>query len=427
MRALRIPLPWFVTVVAVAAVGGVTFGAFREIPRILFGRPSFAQSVTKDDSTYYRLKVKLAYKGEPQDFDIVVGCNVRQINYKDGGSTYEVGLMPTVFGRRMNDGKLLVVRPPSACRGETTANGQVPPDLLPVVVVYDNADRLDFGIAYLSEDAYENPRSVLKFGGATITKSTRAEFDEFRRTQTNAVRRELYHSALDSDQLLAQLGLPRVARTWAHVCEGYKRFRISEELRPLVRSHWPEGAPKYWQASTFEVEREIGRAILGSSLRSDRPDDTPHSAGQFGPIPENEANYGLPSRAGGGVIHLVPTARTTRFPPAYYPAANDYRLDQWPADRKEWPGYVASRGKLSDTNISVDGRRSKGFAYCYVTLFPSSEIAPQVVGRRIVGRVDGQEIDSQRASLTAPDWIFERDEYVFFFFRFYLESTRGDV
>ena len=132
--------------------------------------------------------MKLAYKGEPQDFNIVVGCNVREIFYKEGGSTYEAGLIPSVFGRRMNDGRGLVVRPPRACRGETTANGQVEPDLLPVIVVYDNADTLDFGIAYLSEDAYESPLSVLKFGGASIEAATRADFDKFRREQTNSLR-----------------------------------------------------------------------------------------------------------------------------------------------------------------------------------------------------------------------------------------------
>jgi hypothetical protein len=91
--------------------------------------------------------------------------------------------VPTVFGRRMSDGKGLVIRPPTACRGETNANGEVQPDLLPIIVVLDEADILDFGIVYLSEDAYESPLSAPKFSGATIEKATRAEFDKFRRTQ----------------------------------------------------------------------------------------------------------------------------------------------------------------------------------------------------------------------------------------------------
>ena len=68
-----------------------------------------------DHGTYFRLKVDVTYNGEPQHFDIVVGCNVLDIGYKDGSSTHEVGLVPTVYGRRMGDGKGLVVRPPDAC------------------------------------------------------------------------------------------------------------------------------------------------------------------------------------------------------------------------------------------------------------------------------------------------------------------------
>ncbi len=43
----------------------------------------FVKSIEQDHGTYYRLKVKLAYWGTPQDFDIVVGCNLRQTNYEN--------------------------------------------------------------------------------------------------------------------------------------------------------------------------------------------------------------------------------------------------------------------------------------------------------------------------------------------------------
>jgi len=266
MRRLLPGLPWLSAITAVVIVVGGFLAARSETVQALLGRWSFVKSVTNDNSTYYRLKVKLAYKGEPQDFDIVVGCNVHQIIYKDNSRTYEAGLIPTVFGRRMSDGKALVVRPPKACRGETTANGRVQPDLLPLIIVYDNADALEFGIAYLSEDAYTSPLSVLKFGGATIEEATRSDFDHFRKTQANAVRRELYHSALDSDQLLRQLQLKRGPRTWAHVCEGYERYLLGDGGRSLLREHWPEGQPKYWQAS-YAVEDALGKWSSIGELR----------------------------------------------------------------------------------------------------------------------------------------------------------------
>src|SRR5579863_4883630 len=233
---------------------GAFLGLRSELGQALLRHWSYVQSIVDDHGTYYRLKVKLTYWGVPEDFDIVVGCNVHIINYKGGGgSTYEVGLVPTVFGRRMYDGKALVVRPPSACRGETTANGKVQPDLLPLIVVYDNADTLDFGIAYLSEDAYESPLSVLTFGGATIEKATRAEFDEFRRTQTNVVTRELYHSTMGDYR---QQGLKYVEGRFAYTCEGYTRYRLPDEIRTLSTKYWPEDRPEYWQ-STLAGEQAI--------------------------------------------------------------------------------------------------------------------------------------------------------------------------
>ena len=133
----------------------------------------------------------------------------------------------TVFGRRMSDGKGLVVRPPDACQGQTTANGKVQPDLLPVVVVYENAETLDFGIAYLSEDAYESPLSVLKFGGATIEKATRPSLMRFRRAQKNLITRAYLLDRGAGADVLKQMGYrPEVPSVGRHV-RSYERFRLS--------------------------------------------------------------------------------------------------------------------------------------------------------------------------------------------------------
>lgn len=139
-------------------------------PQLLFGLLSFTKSVKvsapgQDRSYYYRFKANFAYKGEPLDFDIVVGCNVRITTYKDNDRTVDVGVAPMAFGLKMKDGHGVVIRPPQACKGETTENGNVPRDLLPLVVTYENAEAPWSGIAYASEDAYESPLSELKFFG----------------------------------------------------------------------------------------------------------------------------------------------------------------------------------------------------------------------------------------------------------------------
>lgn len=417
---------WLLAVAAMSIFAVLLFAAFTT---------THAQHVAskQDRTTYYRLKVKLAYKGEPQDFDIVVGCNVREIFYKEGGSTYEAGLIPTVFGRRMSDGNGLVARPPNACRGETTANGRVQPDLLPLVVVYDNADALDFGIAYLSEDAYESPLSVLKFGGATIEKATRAEFDKFRRTQANLVTRELYHSTTGAYR---ELKLTKVDGRFAYACVAYGRFRIPEAARAIVRSHWPETQPRYWQPDTYEVQSKLEAAVMPRhytypdtyKIETDRPGDVPRSTLSFRPGSDEPVDFGLPTRTGGGQVF----EKRGGAPRAYYPAANDYRMDQWPRDRGEWPAYIAERANFADVDIEFREGLARGFGYCFASRLgvPDPDSLKVEQSKRIVGRIDGQGIVSKRQPLgpsTMPSRIFERDEYMFAFVRIYLGSPGGDT
>ncbi len=390
----------------------------------------FVKSIEQDHGTYYRLKVKLTYWGTPQDFDIVVGCNVRQINYRDGSNTYEAGLVPTVFGRRMYDGKGLVIGPPNACRGETTANGKVQPDLLPLAIVYENADTLSFGIAYLSEDAYEGPLSVLSFGGATIEKATRAEFDEFRRTQTNLVKRELYYSSTNDDRMLKRLGLPRVPATWAFHCAGYQRFLIPEDVKPLVRQRWPESHPQYWLMDDWRDVNEVYFAIRkNKQVKSDRESDVARS-----PIASELASIGSPdrgmsTRAGGG---LISAPLHVYFPGAYYPSTTDFRIDKWPDDRAGWARFVAQNGPPATTTLDFRNGQSRGFAYCSV--HSKTELPKDLNGKptgyagpRVIARVDGQDVVSKQPPGRAPQSIFERDEYEYRLFQFGLATHGGDV
>jgi hypothetical protein len=314
----------------------------------------------------------------------------------------------------MSDGKGFVVRPPNACRGETTANRKVQPDLLPVVVVYDDADRLDFGVAYLSEDAYESPLGVLKFGGATIEVTTRDDFERFRRTQTNLVTREAYHSALSGAVVLKRMNLAPAAYALAHICEGYERYRLAEDLRNLVRPFWPDSRPRYW-ATTYDTESVLHRELFKIPVRRTWTFD------------EIAADFGMPTRTGGG---LISAGRGDRFPHAYYPAASDYRLDQWPRDKQRWASYVASLGRVADMHVDFRDGETKGFAYCYARALPGPELKDPLSGKRSFARIGDEDVTAARAPAgpyVAPLWIIERDEFVFHFSRIYLESTRGEV
>ena len=405
----RRPIGWMLGIFAAVVLTG--FLALRsEMGQMLLGHWSFVRSIADDQGTYYRLKVKLTYKGEPQDFDNVVGCNVRRIIYKDNSSTYEAGLIPDVFGRRMNDGKGLVIRPPNACAGETTANGRVQADLLPIVIVYDDAETLDFGAAYLSEDAYESPLSSLKFGGATIESANRSDFDRFRQRETNLVSRRSYWSALAGYVALSRMNIEPVPKPWAHICEGYKRFRLPNDLRTMVREQWPAERPHYWVAPRADQTR-IEWAIRNSgSIQPDRPDSRLGSLGSFGSISGHEADYGMPTRAGGG---LVEPTRGKWFAGAYYPAASDLRLE-----------YVPANNEFADTSIAFKDGLWRGFAYCFVSARPPSLTEGS---KRLWLRIDGEDVARTFLEPGPPLLILDRDEYAFTFFRINLESTRGDV
>src|SRR4051812_49813300 len=104
-RRRRVKAKRFATFAIVALLLGATALVIRPgISQAPSASASFTKSVEVDRGTYFRLKVKLTYRGEPQDFDIVVGCNVRQTNYRDSSRSLEIGLLPSVFGRRMRDG-----------------------------------------------------------------------------------------------------------------------------------------------------------------------------------------------------------------------------------------------------------------------------------------------------------------------------------
>ncbi len=137
---------------------------------------------TEDRSVFFRLIAKYRHGEEAVDFDIVVGCAVKVTGYGYGGSSYDAFRDPIFFVKETMDGAAVMQIVPDACQGQTTENGKVPPDFLPGVIWFDNARDLSLGVAYVSEDAFENERSKLTFLGSSIRKATRAEWEAFQPT-----------------------------------------------------------------------------------------------------------------------------------------------------------------------------------------------------------------------------------------------------
>jgi hypothetical protein len=405
----------FVIVVAVFAIANSERG------RILFGRWSFTKSVdvksTGDDrATYYRLKVNLAYKGEPLDFDIVVGCNVRVTTYKDNDRTVEVGVAPMAFGLKMKDGHGVVVRPPQACRGETTENGKVPVDLLPFVVTYENADQPWFGLGYASEDAYASPISELKFFGATISNATHEEWQAWRGTGApkNFVTYELL--GINERNRFDQPHWKPGFRAMSSECTGFSWVRLPEPVREGIRPYWPASKPRYWYPnentrSAFRAAGDYeGKKVLfeGNPLREY--------------LPATEAIYGVARHKPGGLVvytkHVVGNV---------YPAASDLSLNRLTAEG-ELPAEIRAKSRKSWAEASVDPKL-KGFAYCdVVNNIEDVPLAVRPLGQTIVNRVNGEPINEDLMRVaTNFDYAFDRDEYVFFYKSYPLVNIWGGL
>jgi hypothetical protein len=423
---------FFLVVLAAAALAAIVVVKQSPLYQALIGNWDFVKSASRDTGIYYRLKVKLTYKGEPQDFDIVVSCDVRQTNYMDGGRTVEVGLTPTVFGRRMSDGKGLVVRPPRACRGETTENGGIPPDLMPLVIVYDDAETLAFGTAYLTDDAYESSLSVLQFGGATIERADRAAFDKFRREQANLVKRPSFLTS-QSPAALKQYGLSAVRIPMGILCYAYARFRITTYAQQRVGQLWPIEHPRYWRPLTDESPEVANPQTKDASVLTDLEGAVPAPANLvLSQLASTVVDRGMPRR------RPVPWGNEARpVAPSYYPDIGGWIALPWPADAAARAETVVREGPHVEASIDFRKATTRGFAYCWPSLpnFPFDVDYPDPFKRPstayfrwpATNLVDGIEVTPPPSGGGRPPIIAERDEFVFRQFHIWLLTYRGDV
>jgi hypothetical protein len=417
---------WGALIALVAVIGIVV--SQTDAGQLLLGRWSFTKSVDVNKGYFFRLKVSLAYKGEPQDFDIVVGCNVRLTTYKDNSNTYEAGLVPTVFGRRMSDGAGLVIRPPDACRGQTTANGKVPKEFIPLIIVYDDADTLAFGTAYATEDAYHNPLSVLTFTRATIETATRADFDAFRARETNIVTPQMYFGM--SPPELKKRNLPPPQFMFGEECHGYARYRFVGDARAIVHGLWPSDHPRYWSPDT-DGQDAIRAKWPAEMMLSDRESAKPQSGRELFASYDDPAETGIATLDG-----AHPITSPARIPATVYPDAGGWIKQPWPKNPAEAGLMIQSNGPRVGASIDYRKGATLGFAYCYLEpgWYPTNESVGGDRPRTLLAKYNSlpgnnfvdQSVVVQKKRFAAPI-IIERDEFLFHLFKFSLNSTRGDV
>ncbi len=408
--------------ITLVVLGGLfAIQTFGEQGRLLFGGWSFTKSVDlksagNDRAIYYRLKVNLAYNGEPLDFDIVVGCNVRVTTYKDNDRTVEVSVAPMAFGLKMKDGHGVVVKPPEACDGETTENGKVPQALLPLIVTYESADAPWFGIAYASEDAYDSQLSQLRFFGASISKATREEWQEWRRTEApkNFVTYQLL--GINEKNRWEQPRWKPGFRAMGSICSGVSRVKLPEPVRDAIRPYRPAKKPNYWypnedaRRAFYDVGDYSGRKMLfeGSPLYEYFP---------------TEAHFlGLPRRRPGAVIFF-----TRHVVGDVFPANSDLSINRFDA-AGELPPEINAKARMDYAEVNVSPEL-KGFAFCDVVRnIDSVPFAINDPGRLYANRINGEQIDEELQRVGSNfDYAFERDENVYFYKNYSLVNIFGGL
>jgi hypothetical protein len=400
-------------------------------------------SFTVDNRTYdgrfFRVDVKLSYKGEPHPISFVVGCSVRGVKYADGSSTRDIGLTPNFYGHRMQDGQAVVVRPPDVCDGETTQNGKVPVNFMPVIIVYDNADTLDFGKAYVSDDAYDGPLAELTYDSTVISASDRATWEEFRRSgPKNVVTRQKYWTGAQGP-LTVELGVGAMRPRFADNCIEAKRYKIPEKSREIIikSRHFREG--QYWAPPKYEIEPDPALEEFHRRARNDSKENADYwlqtddgaKSTDSGRRAFATADDGVPRRDGTGSLYFVSTVKWV--PVTYYPISSDLRERNWPKDQKDWLAFASKADVLKVQNVEIAGGRNRGFIYCYGLPFSTDpEITKQLALNRLAPFVDGVQVRLPEGELKGNaffgyTYIFDSDKYVIKTDPFFNGSMNGDV
>ena len=156
------------TLAGLAVAGALGFGAWQ----VRAQRAAADLQRRVESVGYYRVRSSYIVRdtGEHIDFDYVAACAVVQARYRDGDRSVDTpfGVAPKTFIMRTSGGHAIQVVTPRACNHDAE-DGDIPPDLIPLTIFYEDAAKLNFGWGYTSQDAYDNPRARISFEGASVT------------------------------------------------------------------------------------------------------------------------------------------------------------------------------------------------------------------------------------------------------------------
>jgi hypothetical protein len=355
---------------------------------------------------FFRLKAKYSHNGEPIDFDIVVACSIRIDRHRGGDSGFLAARYPRFIVQRTHNDNAVMQIVPIACRGETTENGMVPVDFLPGAVWFDKLGDYRFGIGYVSEDAFDNPSSQLKFHGAMIEKATHADWEAFEKlaADNEGMRSRYYDRPYywtgDANRIAKSSG-SEIEAAYARACRGVIRYKLSEAARKVVRKYWPDSKPQFWATSN----RDDGPWPDLLNLEK----TTPIFANGFRLIQHlYAANYeygGFATRNWGGMIH---SNVRKRLPAEFFPVRFDEGVPWVFLEKVSNSPYLAK-------HVEIRTGPGKGFLYCYTILAGELAVAvPDARSRRTGTQVDGTWVITPKLKNRKwPNPFFEADEYMY--------------
>lgn len=366
---------------------------------------------TDHGSYYFRMKADYSHDGQPINFDIVVACSIRVSRSRGGDSGFLATRYPRFFVKRTHDDHPVMQIVPSACRGETTKNGQIPSDFLPGIIWFDKLGDYRFGIAYVSEDGFESSNSRLKFHGANIQRASRADWDAFRKraAENEGMKKRYYDRPFywtEDAKRIAAGGGNEIEAAYVRGCSGVRRYKLSAAGRAVVRRFWSADRPKYWAMDSRddgpwpELQRlEKSAAIFENGI--------PYGNHFVGFSYEYA---GFPTRARGGMKY---SATYRLAAPEFFPVRND-RAIPWVFSEE------VDQSKYLTKSVEVHSGAGKGFLYCYTTLNPGEgklEVPlPNYRERESRVRVDGEWVTTpspRRWSWPSP--FYEKDTHINFF------------
>lgn len=396
------------TISTVSAAAAVAVSALCALSPYRVGHAT--ADTVEDRSVYYRLLAQYQHGDEIVDFDIVVGCAVRVTRWGDGDKSYDAFRDPAVYVKATKDGGAVLQMVPDACRGQTTENGEVPDDFLPGALWFEDATNLSFGIAYVTEDAYESPRSKLKFLGASIHSATRIDYEAFEPIAAKNLMdpRPLFAflPLPNADQIKRHLGDSRaLTKIWPGMsCHAVLRLHLTDPAqRAVLARYWPDSRPRYWMLNKQELKELDQKLGIYNRVTADGQKVLAYSR-----LNDNRGD-GFPTRAKGGVLGSKHRP-WDKLPPTVFPLRRDEGIP--------WlePDYLKAATLYRDVELAGDDNR--GLAYCYARIPGLGLGVPAYLNGKFESRVDGLPIHGETSDSRAPHdrpWpFFERDEYFFY-------------